>query len=107
MESRAERAAKNEALFREVNERTSEVVQGYGGGMVVAFCECSAPECTETVELTLEEYEAVRARGDRFALRASHEDLEIERVVERNERFIVIEKLGEGADLARGLDPRA
>jgi hypothetical protein len=39
------------------------------------------------------EYEHVRSDNDRFALVPGHEDEEIERVVERSERYIVVDKL--------------
>ena len=107
MESRAERAAKNEALFREVNERVVEVAEQFETELFHAFCECSDAACTRRLQITPPEYAAVRAQGDRFALIAGHDDPSIERVVERTERFVVVEKLGEGADIARELDPRA
>ncbi|MDQ4082015.1 MAG: hypothetical protein M3123_03895, partial [Actinomycetota bacterium] len=65
MDPRVERAAKNEALFREVNERAREVVEGFDHDVIRALCECSTPECTETIDLRLEEYEAVRGYGER------------------------------------------
>jgi hypothetical protein len=107
VDSRAERAAKNEALFREVNERVKEVAEGFGSDTVGAVCECSSPTCGATIQVTFSEYEAVRAHGDRFALLEGHEDLSIERVIDGNERFILVEKIGEGAAVARDLDPRA
>ena len=48
---------KNEAVFREVNERIKELSQRLrsdGPTDLVSFvCECSAVDCHETVELTL------------------------------------------------------
>jgi hypothetical protein len=105
--NRAERLARNEALFREVNERIAEVSSSWGTDRAAAVCECANEGCAETIELAASEYEAVRAHGERFVLRAGHEDPEIERVVERGERFIVVEKMGDGARVARDLDPRS
>jgi hypothetical protein len=59
------------------------------------------------MDITLAEYETVRARGERFAMIGAHEDPAIDRVVDRNERFVVAEKIGPGADIARDLDPRS
>ncbi len=107
MTSRAERAAKNEALFREVNERIAETSLGWESERSRAVCECKNTDCLETIEVSRAEYEAVRANGRRFLLADGHEDPEVERVVERNDRFIVAEKIGEGADVASDLDPRS
>jgi len=43
---------------------------GYGGWPVPFACECETPSCGETVELTLAEYDAASAAGDRLPLRA-------------------------------------
>ena len=107
MSSQAERAARNEALFRDINEQISEVSRTQQGRWFDALCECSDASCVTTIPVTAEEYASVRARGERFALRAGHEVPEIERVVERGERFIVVEKIGEGAEIAKELDPRS
>lgn len=103
----AERAARNEALFRETNERIAEVTDSLASETMNALCECSAPSCVATFELTKERYEAIRAHGDRFALVPGHDEPAVERVVEEHAGYVVVEKLGEGAAVARGLDPRA
>jgi hypothetical protein len=56
--------------------------------------------------LTVAEYEAVRARPTRFLLKPGHWQSEVERVVEQNERFAVVEKHEEEAEIARETDPR-
>jgi hypothetical protein len=105
--SQAERAARNEALFRDINEQISEVSDSQQGRWFDALCECADAECVALIPITAEEYAHVRARSIRFALRAGHEAPEIERVVERHEHFLVVEKIGEGAEIAKELDPRS
>ena len=105
--SQAERAARNEALFRDINEQISEVSEGQQGRWFDALCECADPACVTLIPITADEYAKVRARGIRFALRGGHELPEIERVVERHEHFVVVEKIGEGAEIAEELDPRS
>jgi len=99
MDARDERLAKNEALLREVNERIHEVgerLQVLPDDELLEFrCECGRPECDSPVSLTAAEYEHVRSDNDRFALLPGHEDEEIERVVERNDRYVVVDKLPE------------
>ena len=104
---RVERAAKNEALFRDVNEQIERLGDiAFHGERFAAVCECSDPECFQPVEMSHGEYEAVRAHADRFVIAVGHELLEIEHIVERNERFAVVEKIGQAAAIVRELDPR-
>ena len=105
--TREERAAKNESLFRVVNERIEEITQAQRSEWSEMLCECADPDCLATIEVSVDEYEATRAHGARFALVAGHEDTSLERIVEQNERFLVVEKTDAGGDLARGLDPRS
>jgi hypothetical protein len=66
-ESRKDRIARNEALFRVVNERVREVRPEEGDGLVGFLCECGYASCTETVHLTVTEYEAVRSEPTHFS----------------------------------------
>jgi hypothetical protein len=105
--TREGRAAANEAVFREVNERIEQITVTQGSDHAAALCECSDASCTATVAIRLDEYEAVRQHPTRFVVLAGHEDETIERVVDRTDRFLVVEKTGEGADVARERDPRS
>jgi hypothetical protein len=105
MESRGGRVARNEALFREVNERIKDVAQD--AEMLILLCECGDLECRDVLEMTPSEYEGIRAEGELFLLIPGHEDLTLERVIEPRDRFLVVEKLGEAGDTARDLDPRS
>ena len=106
MEERLERTARNESLFREVNDRIEELsenVEAQGiapeGGFVEFHCECGREDCTERVRLTVAEYERVRSDNDRFAVAPGHETPEMEVVVERGDRFVVVDKLPEAEPL--------
>ena len=104
----AERAARNESLFREVNERIVELQEEFekkvgGPSPDAAFiCECSFLDCTERIELSLEEYAAVRAEPTHFAVAPGHADPGHERVILATERFVVVEKFGLAGDVAEG-----
>ena len=97
MDARDERSAKNEALLREVNDRIQEVGEHLSvvpdDGQLDFRCECGRPDCDALVSLTVSEYEHVRSDNDRFAVTPGHEDDRIERVVERNERYLIVDKL--------------
>ena len=65
-------------------------------------CECSSIDCVEQVLMTLEEYAGVRT-NPRTAVVAPSEDHvvpEIEQVVERTDRFFVVEKTGIAGEVA-------
>jgi hypothetical protein len=107
VESREERNARNEALFREVNERIKQATVSEPAETLSLVCECADVDCTEVVELRLESYEGVRGEGEWFLLVPGHEDLTIERVIEQVGDVVVVEKRGEGGDVAQDLDPRS
>jgi hypothetical protein len=96
VEARDARLAKNEALLREVNERIHEVgerLQVLPDDELLDFrCECGRPDCESFISMTAREYEHVRSDNDRFAVAPGHEEAEIERVVERDERYVVVDK---------------
>jgi len=98
--TRAERLAHNEAMFREVNERISEVGERFGLEKLSVMCECSDPECVAQFQASPDEYAALRASSIRFGVLPGHERPDVERVVARNETHLVIEKTGEGAQVA-------
>jgi hypothetical protein len=103
----AEQVARNDAIFREANEHIEQVAQKFGhAGQVPFICECPQPDCREIVPLTIAQYEHVRARPMTFLVVAGHEDVapDLEDVVERGEGFVIIEKVGEAAEVLEELD---
>jgi hypothetical protein len=107
MTTRAERQGRNESLFREVNERISEVNQTFQvEGRSEFLCECRREECKEPISISIDEYEAVRRASTRFFVLPGHEDINVESVVERSEHYVVVEKIGRAAEEADDLDPR-
>ena len=100
------------ALFREVNERVAEVATRYEVETLtqaVDFtCECGRIDCSETMMMTIVEYEAIRARSTHFGVVPQHEQPEIESVIERHPSYFVVEKRQRDAqEVARETDPRA
>jgi hypothetical protein len=106
--SHAERAARNESIFRRVNERLEEVNKSFESilGTSDFFCECGDLECMEKIRMTVPEYEQLRNDSACFALKPGHEDPRTERVVERRTGYIVVEKVGRAGEQAEALDPR-
>jgi hypothetical protein len=83
--------------LREVNNRIEELDAGMrvlpSDEMLQFHCECGRPECDSRISMTLTEYIHVREQSDRFAVVPGHEQLEIERPVERTERYLIVDKL--------------
>lgn len=99
--------ANQQVLFREVNERIAELGGDWSEtGVSLFVCECSNPACAEALEIAPDEYERVRNNSARFIVAAGHQLPEVERVVESNDRFLVVEKFGAAAVVARSADPR-
>lgn len=106
-ELREVRAARNQSLFREVNERVESLVHEFDPGERINFiCECANSDCKRHIEMTMQEYETVRLNSTHFAISSGHDAGAVDAVVARYDRFWIVEKLGEGADIAIATDPR-
>jgi hypothetical protein len=106
---RQERAARNQSLWREINELA--LANRRDSSRFKRFvCECAAETCTEEVSMTLEEYEAVRKRSNHFFVKPGHVVADVELVVdeagEDGFRYQVVEKLGEAGLVSAERDPR-
>lgn len=102
-----ERAARNEALFREVNEQLKTVSDQFGtlDERIEFVCECSSDSCVERVRVPTEVYEDVRADPRRFLVLPGHES-EVERAVTRGPGYVIVEKEGKAGRIAAQTDPR-
>jgi len=101
-----ERIARNEALFREVNERVREV-QGGREGWTGFLCECGRVDCTSTVDLDLAEYEQARADPTTFIVLPGHDIPAVEERLQTADRYVVVRKLATESEIALETDRRA
>jgi hypothetical protein len=105
------RSGRNQSLFREVNERVSEINQANDLWLTLTewVCECADDMCTERIELTPEQYELVRGDPTLFVVVPNEEHVvpEVERVVEKHERYWIVEKVGAAAAVAEDLYSRS
>ena len=108
LDLRKERIGRNQALFREVNERLEGLNRTMSELIPISdfICECANPECFERIGLTIPEYEELRAEPTHFAVRHGHVYPEAERVVERRTGYTVVEKFAEAGSYAIQTDPR-
>jgi hypothetical protein len=98
------RLVRSQILFREVNERLRETVGSFEGPLEF-LCECSAEDCIDTVPLRLTEYERIRAHPNLFLVVPGHELLEIDRVVDQGDGYVLVEKIVAADEVIRA-DPR-
>lgn len=105
LDRRRIRAARNQAMFREVNERIGELAQRWSSEMGF-ICECLDTACSEAVSLSVAEYECIRKDPGSFVVAPGHEVRDVEDVVSTNERYTVVRKSGVGYEAAAELDPR-
>ncbi len=101
-----ERAARNEVLFREANEKLSDKRKELNiDGETPFLCECGDPECTQLVRLSVEQYEHVRSGAGWFLVARGHDAGET-RVKEREDGYAIIEKTGLAGRIAEEENPR-
>ena len=110
-EACAHKLAANQSRFRRSNERLQRAAYSHrfrAADRVPFLCECGDPGCFEAVMLSMEEYERVRKHPNRFVLVAGHEDAEAahERIIEAEEGYAVVEKVGVAGTEAARLDER-
>jgi hypothetical protein len=108
MDEQQRRKARNESLFRDVNERIEEVHQTLGSFDQAEFvCECDDALCTDRFEMSLPEYERLRADPLTFAVMPGHESPEVEDVVGEGDGYRIVRKhSGEPARIAAEDAPR-
>ena len=108
---RQERAAKNQSLFREVNERVRDMNENSHVFTTLGdwVCECATDTCIERLSLSSREYEAIRNHGARFLVAPGDEHVwpDVERVVELHDEYWVVEKIDRAAEIAVRADPRS
>ena len=109
IDRRRERAATNESLFREVNERVQELTDTFelSTEMTDLICECAQTDCAQRIRMTASEYEAMRRVATQFAVAEGHELPDVETIVEKTNRYVIVAKIGTAAKVATELDPRA
>jgi hypothetical protein len=110
VDARAERLARNEALFRDLNEQVELVagsLQEDGGDIFEFFCECSDVDCTLRLPIPLAVYEDIRSDPTLFVVAPIHDRPEIEEVVRGADGYQIVRKQGEAAQFAAENDPRS
>jgi hypothetical protein len=88
MRRTADRVASNEARFADASGAREQ------SPMLRLQCECPSPDCQKLAELSLAEYTLLRLFPNYFVIAAGCRAGELAgtQIVERNERFIVVDR---------------
>jgi hypothetical protein len=104
LREREQRAAHNQLLFREVNERIASLAERAllpEIAPIEVTCECVDMSCTTTVQILLHDFAEIDRATNRFLVVPGHELPDVEDVIERRDRFLIVAKRGAGADLVQ------
>lgn len=108
-DSRELGAARNQALFRLVNEKMKDLNSAMAA-LTETFtiaCECADLDCLRLIEIAPSDYEVVRAEPRQFVVCTGHVYAEIETVVRAAEGYVVVEKFATAGEAAETLVPEA
>lgn len=97
------RQARNQALFREVNERIAELsTRMEAEASTQSFvCECSRTGCADIINVSLETYSRVRGDPTLFLLVTGHQDPGHEVVIEDLGPYVIAQtKAGAASQVA-------
>jgi hypothetical protein len=108
VEGRKQRqAGADEASIRDVNEGIERGQWPGEEDTPVGFrCECARLGCNQLMELSVREYEEIRAHPRRFVVVPGHENPDVETVVEARAGYLIVEKRDQAGEAAEARDPR-
>jgi hypothetical protein len=91
---RAARAARNELLFRAVNEQILQMTERFRAQLsdIDIVCECAVASCVGTIRITAQDFTQLRREEGTFFVLPGHEDAEIEEVVGRHNGYVIVRK---------------
>src|SRR5687767_15287428 len=100
--SNAERVAENDAAFRGLNEAIrAKASEWEMDGLLPAICECADTSCTKALQLTMGDYEEVRANS-RWFINATGHHVNAQgwaTVVADRAGYVIVEKIGEAGEI--------
>jgi len=106
-QEREVRAARNQSLFRAVNEQMRGLDQVFATvtETFTIACECADTNCLEKLEIHPHEYLAVRSEPRQFAVLPGHVYPDVETVVRESYAYVVVEKFAAAGAVAELMAP--
>ena len=104
---REERAARNQLLFRTVNEQIMSMTERFRAELsdMDLVCECADASCTGTIRLRVDEFAQLEKAGNAFLVLHGHEDGRVEDVIFQHDGYVVVRKRGHAADMVGAAEP--
>ena len=101
-DDREARAARNQAIFRAINEKMLGLNESFGElvGLFSVACECADVTCVQLLDVPPEAYKAVRQNPRTFVVLVNHVYPDVERLVSTHKGYAVVEAIGHGAQIA-------
>jgi hypothetical protein len=92
-DEREVRAARNQSLFRAVNEKLRQLNESFEGltDTFAIACECSHLHCVELIEIPADAYDEVRRSPRTFVVLPEHADTLIERITDEGREYAIVE----------------
>lgn len=105
------RIAANESLYRDVNEKLEDLNRTFtavaGDDSMIVVCECGDASCAQQIQISVDDYESVRADSTLFVVVPGHEIPDVETIVRQEDHFSVVCKDKEPDEtIAKETDPR-
>jgi 5-bromo-4-chloroindolyl phosphate hydrolysis protein len=102
-------AARNQSLFRAVNEKLRELNEAFSevSQTYAIACECADVSCVQTVHVQMQEYLDVRENPRRFVVLRDHVLPHVERVVSGTDGYVVVEKTAAVSEITEATDPNS
>jgi hypothetical protein len=108
-QEREVRAARNQAMFRAVNDNIQALNEAFAAitDTFAIACECADTNCIETIDIRSDEYAKVRAEPRHFVVLRGHVLPDVEDVIRESDGYVVVEKTDTAGDVAERLEPEA
>src|SRR5688500_2310051 len=94
-----ERLIRNEKILRDQNRAAGRGIKKYfrNNRLVqqapIAFaCECSSLDCKKQIMMSIETYEKLQRREDRFVIYPGHQTPAVEKISGEYKNYVVVEK---------------
>lgn len=95
-------AARNQSMFRAVNERIAALNDALGElvGPFSVTCECADNGCINLLQIPPDAYHEVRKNPRTFVVLPTHVQPDVEKVVSQEDGYTIVEVIGRGVDVA-------
>ena len=83
----------NQAIFRSVNERLSELNEAFAEDLDLdpeVMCECPDLECATPIPVPIADYRRIRKKPTWFVVVPDHVDRQLEDVVETHTEYVIV-----------------